>query len=539
MPMRLGKRLATTVCVILASPSGAALGALPLPYADASHETGLRPHLADALNHAVAWGDLDADGRLDLFLGNFCDRPGKAAEQTNGLFRQTEQGAFERLAAPAVATRGRTSGAVLADLDNDGDLDLYVNNNRHTRPSDRKAKNEPSALYRNDGGRFVNVSAASGACPADGAFGRDVGVLDYDGDGLLDLLVIEDKVFRKAGHSRLYRNLGGMRFENVTARADLPTDLHGFGVAIGDASGDGRPDIYVCGSDRLFLGAAGGRFREAEALRSVFDIGSRNAEEYVVGAVFGDIDNDGDADLLVGTHFVPSRVRVYLNEGVADDVPRFRNVTRELGIPELPHKAATCAVRDFDNDGLPDLYWSVWFAEGKKREPFICRGLGAGDGLPRFAVPSVDGLDMSLCRRNAVPPGKRGMVYYVDGPPVDYDGDGDFDFFAGAWPEEGSRLLRCDSPLKGNWLQVRVVGTRMNRMGIGAKVRAMSGGSLIGYREISLSGGYSGSAPAIVHFGLGTRTSVDLEVTFPGRRQPLTRENVKANQRLVVTEPTP
>ncbi|HUU90717.1 MAG TPA: CRTAC1 family protein [Phycisphaerae bacterium] len=534
--MRLGASLVTAVCVSLAGLSGAVQGALPPQYVDASDETGLGPRLPDALNHAVAWGDLDGDGRLDLFLGNFCDRSGKAAEQANGLFRQTQQGAFEPLAAPAVATRGRTSGAVLVDLDNDGDLDLYVNNNRHTRPSDRKAKNEPSALYRNDGGRFVNVSAASGTCPSDGAFGRDVGVLDYDGDGLLDLLVIEDKVFQEAGHSRLYRNLGGMRFENVTAQAGLPTDLHGFGVAIGDASGDGRPDIYVCGSDRLFLGAAGGRFTEAVSLRQVFDIGSRNAEEYVVGAVFGDIDNDGDADLIVGTHFAPSRVRVYLNEGVADDVPRFHNVTKELGVPELPHKVPTCAVQDFDNDGMPDLYWSVWFAEGKKREPFICRGLGVKDGLPRFAVPSLDGLDMSLRRRNAVPAGKRGMVYYVDGPPVDYDGDGDFDFFAGAWPEEGSRLLRCDSPATGNWLDVCVVGTRMNRMGIGAKVRAMGGGKVIGYREVSLSGGYSGSAPAIVHFGLGTRTSVDLEVTFQGRREPLALGNVKANQRLVVTE---
>jgi hypothetical protein len=513
-------------------------------------------HIAGSLNHAVAWGDVDGDGHLDLFLGNFCDRPGEPARHANALFQQAGKGEFVRWRIREIETRGRTSGAVLADLDNDGDLDLYVNNNRHTRPSERKAKNQPSALYRNDAGRFVNVSAASGACPADGAFGRDVGVLDYDGDGLLDLLVVEDAVFRKMGHSRLYKNLGGVEFRDVTAgvgpparlvlgamkfadvteKAGLPLDLAGFGLAIADTNGDGWPDIYICGSDRLFLGAAGGRFREAVSLRPVFDIGSRNAEEYVVGAVFGDIDNDGDADLLVGTHFAPSRVRVYVNEGVADGVPRFRNVTQELAIPELPHKAPTCAVRDFDNDGLPDLYWSVWFAEGKKREPFICRGLGTRDGLPRFAVPSVDGLDMSLRRSNGVPAGKRGMVYYVNGPPVDYDGDGDFDFFAGAWQEEGSRLLRCDAPPKGNWLQVRVLGTKMNRMGIGAKVRAMDGGKVIGYREVSAGGGYSGSAPAIVQFGLGPRTSVDLEVTFQGRREPLTLENVKANQRLVVRE---
>jgi len=415
---------------------------------------------------------------------------------------------------------------------------LYVNNNRHTRPSAAAARSEPSALYRNDGGRFVNVGKESGACPEDGAFGRDVGVFDFDGDGLLDLLVLEDTVFRARGRSRLYRNLGGMRFQDATARCGLPEDLDGFGLAVADVNCDGRPDFFICGkAARLFVSEAGGKYKEAGALAPIFDIRSRSAEEYTCGAAFGDIDNDGDPDLIVGTHFAPSRVRVYLNEGLRDGVPQFRDVTAALGIPPVPQKAPSCAIEDFDNDGLPDLYWSAWLAEGAKREPFLCRGLGVRGGLPRFAVPGVDGIDPRGARGNAAPDGARGMVYYVDGPPVDYDGDGDLDFFLGAWGAEGSRLVRCDSAGLGNWLQVRAAGTRMNRMGVGAKVRALAGGTLIGYRELSMNAGYSGSAPPAARFGLGRRETVDLEVVFPGRAEPLRLGGVRANQQITVKEP--
>jgi hypothetical protein len=529
--------------VVILGAGRVGAGAMPaLVYTNVDEASGLKPHLADAMNHAVAWGDWDGDGRLDLFLGNFCDKAGPDRRPLptppNRLFRQVDGGRFVHVPQPAVETRGRTSGAVLVDLDNDGDLDLYVNNNMHVRPSQVAAKNEPSALYRNDGGRFVNVSAESGACPADGAFGRDVGVLDYDGDGRLDLLVLEDRVFRSAGHSRLYRNRGGMRFEDVTARAGLPDDLDGFGLAVADVNGDGRPDVFVCGvTVRLFLSWPDGTFREADGLRPMFDLHSRNPEEYVSGAAFGDIDNDGDMDLIVGTHYIGSRIQAYLNEGLKDGMPQFRNLTKELGLPVIPNKAPTCAIEDFDNDGLPDLYWSAWFAEGAAREPFLCRGLGVRDGLPRFAVPGVEGVDTGAVRRNGAPAGGRGMIYYVNGPPVDWDGDGDLDFFGGAWGNEGSHLWRCDSPRGGNWLAVRVAGTRMNRMGLGAKVRAMAGATLLGYREISMNAGYSGSGPAVARFGLGAREAADVEVFLPGRPEPLKFSAVGANQTLVVTEP--
>lgn len=510
-------------------------------FTDISEQSGLRPHLAGALNHAVAWGDIDGDGRPDLFLGNF-DKGGNpkyglTEAIPNRLFRNAGDGRFVHLPMPGIETRGRTSGAVLADLDNDGDLDLFVGNNTHPpgKPGQQPALRQPSALYRNDGGRFVDVSSVCGACPGDQFFVRDIGVFDCDGDGLLDLLVLEDRIFRPRAHSRLFRNLGNMKFEDITAKAGLPDDLYGFGMAVADLNGDGRPDFFVCGPNRLYLSRPDGTYREAESLRGLFDIRATSSEEFVTGAWLGDIDNDGDMDLLIGTHYAPAKIRAYLNEGLdADGMPRFRDITADIGLPMLPAKAPSPQAADFDNDGLPDLYWSAWFADGPSRTPFICRGLGVKDGLPRFAVPSVEGIEVN--RRVDAPAGKRGMVYYVNGPAIDFDGDGDLDFLAGIWPDENSRLFRNDTPQRGNWLAVRVEGTKMNRMGIGAVVRVEADGRLLGCEELTMNGGYSGSHPPVAHFGLGQRKTVDVIVAFPSRSQTVKLPGVSACQTLVVKE---
>jgi hypothetical protein len=502
---------------------------------DVTEEAGLRGFVTGALNHALAWGDVDGDGRVDLFLGDFSDRPIEV--RPNGVFRQIGGGKFVPLSMPVLARPGRTSGALLADLDNDGDLDLYVANNAHERPGQRLGQNEPSALYRNDGGRFVDVSKESGAILPGAAFGRDVIALDHDGDGLLDLLICEDRVFRKEGHTKLLRNLGGLKFEDVTKKVGLPENLDAFGAAVGDVNGDGRPDIYFTSCNRLYLSAGGGSYKEAESLRPAFEIKGLDKEDYTTSAIFADVDNDGDLDLLVGLHHVPSRVRVYLNEGVKDGVPQFRDATRELGIPVLPNKAATCDVGDFDNDGWPDLYWSCWFVEGEKaeiRRPFICRGLGMTDGRPRFEVPSVEGIPLN--KKNLAVAGEKGMVYYVNGPAVDYDGDGRLDVFAGIWPTEDSKLFHNETRNANHWLEVvvRGDGRTLNRMGVGAKVRVMSGGKLLGFREITVCGGYSGTRAAVAHFGLGAVESVDVEVEIPGRVERIKRAGVKADGLLKV-----
>ncbi|MDW8224077.1 MAG: CRTAC1 family protein, partial [Gemmatales bacterium] len=256
----------------------------------------------------------------------------------------------------------------------------------------------------------------------------------------------------------------------------------------------------------------------------------------------GDLNGDGRLDLIVGIHFAPSRVHVYLHQGVQDGVPQFREITQELGLPLVPQKTPHTEIQDFDNDGRSDLYWSAWFAQGDRRWPFLCRNVSERGGLPKFLIPDVQPVRTEGIRKNVAPSDGLGMVYYVDSPAVDYNGDGRLDLFVGMWPPEGSRLFSNETP-GGNWLQVRVINHKGNRMGIGAVVRIFEPGqggqphALLGHQEITVNGGYSSGRPALVHFGLGKREEVDVLVRLPGGTEPILRSRVRANQLLTIEVP--
>src|SRR5262249_31115013 len=132
------------------------------------------------------------------------------------------------------------------------------------------------ALFRNDGGgKFTDVSKDCGACPQDFG-GRGVCVLDFDGDGLLDLLVGEDPIpgynGSKTKSSRLFRNKGNLQFEDVTKAVGLPDGIPGLGVAAADVNNDGWPDFFLASSagNVLFLNDGKGKFRECPGSRDVF-----------------------------------------------------------------------------------------------------------------------------------------------------------------------------------------------------------------------------------------------------------------------------
>jgi hypothetical protein len=517
-----------------ASPANRA-GSGGVIFTDATADVGLAEALKGAFVHAIAWGDFDNDGLLDLFVGNFADRSplyGLAVAPRNMLFRQSPRGRFQRFPCPPVEVAARCSGAVFADLDNDGDLDLYVTSNTlavPTKTGDKvAAQRELSRLYRNDGqGRFVDITDGSGVSPPTLLRARDIGVFDFNADGLLDLLVMQDKGVAPndaVTGLHFFRNRGGLKFDNVTAAAGLPNDLWGAGIAVADLNGDRRADFYICGGNRLYLSRPDFTYREAEELRAVFNP-PEGELDWVTGACFGDLDLDGDLDLITGRHhyYGPSRIHLFLNDGVRDGVPRFREVTSDLKLQPLPQKAPHPEIRDFDNDGVPDLFWSAWFTDGDARRPFLCRGLGVQDGLPRFDVPSTEGVQLRLQEGKVAytaPANGPGMVYYVATPAVDFDADGDLDMLAGMWPDEPSRFFRNDTA-SGHWLEVQSAGGKANRMGLGARVSVYQPGqagitrALVGVEEITLNGGYAASRPAIAHFGLGKLTNCDVVVEFP------------------------
>jgi hypothetical protein len=496
-------------------------GSEDISFADVTESSGLVGPLVGMFGHAAAWGDVNGDGWLDLFVGTFADRPvdeyrarGATGPSPDRLLLGGPDGFGLDERFPEVL--GRTSGAAFADLDRDGDLDLVVA--RNVRASAAGAA--PSDVFENRGGAFAAV--ADPGIPSDLA-GRSIGVLDADGDGLVDLFIAEDRF--AGGSSVLLRNLGGLTFEDATQASGLPTDVAGFGVGVSDLNGDGLTDLFVAGSNRLFMADGDGTFREADA--SVFRWTTYGGEDDVTGVAIDDVNRDGLPDIVLGQHYnstvdmgrqVP--VRLYVNEGTSgNDDPTFRDVTEESGLIGLPTKAPHVELADLDNDGWPDLLTTASTGDGSR--PVVFRHLGLEDGVPRFAAPQ----DLGSPR------------YWVTGPTADVDRDGRLDvFLVEIEPSRPSTLLRNETA-SGNWLSVGVDPELGG--GIGARVSVFRQGelgeptALIGMRDIVASLGYTAGSPGVAHIGLGAATSVDVRIRLPNGRL-IDLEGVAANQHIRV-----
>ena len=261
-----------------------------ISFRDVTDGSGLS--LAGGAVRQLSWIDLDADGDLDLFVA-FRDR-------ANALWRN-DRGRFTDIApARGLADPRRSVGAVWFDYDGDADLDLYVGN----------MDGDANGLFRNDRGQFTDVAEAAGLAwggraPRDAANGTvRPCAADVNNDGLLDLFTAN------YGPNGLFLNRGGGRFEDVSKAWGIAIDGRYDACAFSDLDHDGRLDLYVNGTftgnvqypDYLFRNT-GERFADVtpENLRAL------NADH---GALWADIDGDGDEDLALtgarpdGMHFV-------------------------------------------------------------------------------------------------------------------------------------------------------------------------------------------------------------------------------------------
>lgn len=536
----------------------------PFAFRDVAKESGLLPAVDKIMGHAAGWGDIDGDGWIDLYVGTFHYKESKP----NMMFRN-QKGKFTLDTQQALRFSGRPTGCIFADLDNDGDLDLFVGSMpsaEGTRLAQRLGyPMRGCSMFRNDGkGKFTDVSKGNGACPSD-LGGRSATVLDYDGDGLLDLLVGSDPFpgynGTKSKSSRLFRNKGKLQFEDVSRKVGIPENVPGLGVATADVNNDGWPDFFLCssaGGNRLFINDQKGKFTEAPDSPRLFQwdkSGGSGGDDMICGVVISDVNRDGLPDIILGQHFStpwlkPVANRLYIHRGIKNGQPKFEDVTEKVGLIPLPMKAPHVEIQDFDNDGWPDVSTSmVKFADGKKH-PIIFRHLGLKDGLPRFRA---DGLSVNDFPNNEDKALKRSgpffehmikerkIIYSAPGPIGDFDNDGRLDIFMANWWVEAPSMLLRNETKGGNWLQVQVQGDKgVNRMGIGTKVKIYPAGklgeasALLGAREIATGYGYASGQPAYAHFGLGKNKAVDLEIVFPHGKGKVTQKSVKANQRLTV-----
>ena len=509
---------------------------------DATKAMGAAQPLLGMYGHAAAIGDVNGDGWLDLFVGNFADKAddryavrGATGPAPDRLLLGGRDGFTVADGFPEQF--GRTSGASFADLDGDGDLDLVLARNTKRAGGGAggqvggKGKNkvkqstsvvapaarelEDTTVLRNDGaGAFTEAGH-----PVTGKTARAIVVLDYDGDGKLDLFIVEDRF--GGGASVLLRNKGDFTFEDVTAAAGLPTDLAGLAAVGADLNGDRSPDLFVGGANKLFVNRDG-HFESVDT-SDTFTWETYGAEDDVAGVAVGDLDRDGRPDLVLGQHYNSTEgdkqkvpVRVYLNKSEDNGPPRFEDVTTKAGVPEFPTKAPHVELIDIDNDGWLDILATASVEDGTR--PAVLRQEKRSGGVPVFA--GVAGLGQDR--------------YWVTGVSGDMDCDGRVDVFVVAIaPDAPSLLLKNETP-SGHWLGIAVGSSPHPAVGTVVEVYEAGGlgrsEKLLLRHEVTATVGYAGGPAPVVHAGLGEVAAVDVRITSPGADEPVVLRDVKADQ---------
>jgi len=508
--------------------------AQPVSFVDVTAEAGLDyihwdPEVCGVDCHGdarllggVAAGDYDNDGWVDLYVTRLY--------APNLLFHNKHDGTFEEVGAAAgVDVASLSSGCAWADVDNDGDLDLYVLTVQSPR----------SYLFINDGkGHFEEAAALYGIALADDSPGLWMGAAfgDYDLDGDLDLHIAG---WRTSGtENRLFHNTGGPPFVEVTASAGLTLrGVQGFATGFADVTGDGWSDLLIAadfGTSQLLRNLRDGTF---ENITQTAGVGT---DENGMGSAIGDVDNDGDLDWFVtsiyqdDTECSPtgcspgwdnSGNRLYIN----DSTGHFSDGTDDAGLRDGGWGWGA-SFFDFDNDGDLDLGMTngVDFPWTTSEDIFhdMPAVLWENNGA---------GVMTNVGERLGFTNAGFGKGFAT----LDYDRDGDVDVFI---------VNNADLPVlyenvggsRRSWLQVDLEGRATNRFGVGALVRVqVVADGPVQMRLISANSNFMSQDEITAHFGLGegVRNIHSVRIEWPVTAIIQTLPDVPANQRIRVTEP--
>jgi len=514
--------------------------AAPIIFRDVTAESGItfrhtdgsggRRYIVESVSAGLALFDYDNDGDEDIYFLNGAPLRGTQLDYTprNALYRNDGQWHFSDVTEQAgVGDTGYGLGVTVGDYDNDGDLDLYINNFG------------PNVLYRNNGdGTFTDVTAQAGV-----ANGNKVGAgtcfLDIEGDGDLDLYVANYVDFTYENHvpcsvnglpayagprdynpvpDTLYRNNGDGTFTDISHQAGIAACAGtGMGMVCADYDNDGDTDIFVCNDIRrnfLFLNDGTGHFEEMGLLvgAAYNYYGNENAS---MGVDCGDYNNDGRLDFFV-TDYQGELPVLYENvgNGLLDDVTRRTGA----GLGTYQHVTWGAGLVDFDNDGDRDLFVPCGHIQDNIHlrdqttsyyaENVLLQNLLSESGEARFVDISRqagNGLRVRLA--------SRGAAF------ADLDNDGDQDVVVLNIRREPT-LLRNDTVNNNHWVQIHLRGRESNRFGVGARVRLVAG-TLSLVDEVHSGRSYQSHYGLRLHFGLGTENHIDfVEVRWPtGKRE--------------------
>jgi hypothetical protein len=491
------------------------------------------------------------------------------------------------------------SGAAFLDYDNDGLLDVFI----------VSGQGGLSRLYHNEGhGHFSDVTAKIGLSDASG-WGQGVCAADYDNDGFTDLFVTY------WGQNHLYRNMGGQRFQDVTERAGLKQDRvrYNTGCAFLDYDNDGHADLFVanylkfdpkttpkpgansycwyrglavsCGPrglpfDRniLYHNNGDGTFTDVSRASGI----ASPDQNYSLGVLTGDFNNDGLVDIYVACDQTPSLLYINRGNGKFSEEAVLRGVAFDENGKAMSGMGVAAA--DYDGDGQLDIFRSNFSDEretlyhnrghGDFDDVAIAAGIGrntryVGWGCGFFDFDNDGGKDLLLVNGHVFPEVERLAIdiHYKDRAILyqnlanskfsdisenagvgllerhsargaafgDFDNDGLVEVLINNQNETPSLLKQTSRP-SGHWILLKLVGTRSNRSALGAKVKLTAGGhSQID--EVRSGGSYLSQNDLRLHFGLGTAARADrIEVAWPsGARQVL--EDLAADRVVAIEEP--
>ena len=493
--------------------------------------------LPEDMGSGLAWGDYDNDGFDDLFVVNFAgDILEESLAGDCALFKNNGDGTFQDVSKETgadVVIYGMAPTWV--DYDDDGDLDLYIT-----------AYGE-NVLLQNDNKMFSDVSKTSGV--DDAQYGAGASWADFDKDGDLDLYVTnyvdfnfnEDDIKEakrqygaevpftlnpssySAQPNLLYRNNGDGTFTDVAKVAGVD-DKEGrsLGATWFDFEGDGYLDLYVANDvskNGVYHNNGDGTFTDIGAISLAADY--RGA----MGLAVGDVDTDGDDDLLV-THWVAQENALYENMlGEWGDSERvsFMDTAEDHGLGQISLHMVGWATGlvDFDNDGLLDL----WVVNGhtleeednqtqlQKQEMQLFRQV-EGEGFYEIGSEACEALSKPFVGRG--------------GAHADFDNDGDIDIAILKFGE-GVLLLENTSESNGNWLRVHLSQPPPNTFALGATV-SVRVGDIIREKQVGIDGSYLSQHQTDVQFGLGDAKTIDeLVVTWPDG-STTTQSDIAVNQ---------
>ena len=505
------------------------------------HHTGAagKKYLPETMGSGVAFTDLDGDAYPDILLLNAKDWKESGRKYLSALYRNNRNGTFTDVTAGSgLDVQMYAIGVAVADYDNDGRPDVYI------------TALEGDRLFHNDGGnKFRDVTAGSGIRNA--AFGTSAAWVDYDRDGKADLFVANyiqwtpqtdlwcsmDGTTKsyctpessKGSPSKLYRNLGNGKFEDVSSKAGIGDPRSkSLGVTVLDFNNDGWPDLFVANDtqpNKLYRNNRNGTFTE-DGVAAGVAYGEDGVARGAMGVDAADYDRSGRQHLLVG-NFSNQMLGLYHNEGnglFVDEAP-----STTVGRASLLSLTFGAFFLDYDLDGYPDIFAANGHTEEQieriqpkvkyRQPPLMFRNLGG----KKFENASA-----ALGADFARPQLARGAAH------ADFDRDGDSDILIsnnGAAPV----LYRNDGGNRNHWLTVRLNGVKSNRSGLGAVVRVQSASGK--QMDTMRSGGsYCSQSDLALQFGLGKDDGpVSIQIEWPsGAKQSL--NGVAPNQSITIDE---